>query len=111
EDVCFTNDTGADDYFFFAIYKFAATVKPRFDAYVHGSFPLQYQVAAGSINELAASPNVLAAAAFCWQSPFPLEVFSSRGPTIDGRTKPDIAGPDGVSTATFGAASSCSDSN
>jgi subtilisin family serine protease len=29
------------------------------------------------------------------------EGFSSRGPTMDGRTKPDIAGPDGVTTAAY----------
>jgi len=27
--------------------------------------------------------------------------FSSRGPTADGRVKPDVAGPDGVSTASY----------
>lgn len=31
-----------------------------------------------------------------------LEPFSSRGPTIDGRTKPDILGPDVVSTSVTG---------
>ena len=31
-----------------------------------------------------------------------VEPFSSRGPTQDGRVKPDIAGPDGVSTAAYG---------
>lgn len=31
------------------------------------------------------------------------EVFSSRGPTSDGRPKPEVAGPDGVSTAAYGA--------
>jgi subtilisin family serine protease len=30
-----------------------------------------------------------------------LEPFSSRGPTADGRTKPDLAGPDGVANAAF----------
>jgi subtilisin family serine protease len=30
-----------------------------------------------------------------------VEGFSSRGPTADGRVKPDIAGPDGVSTAAY----------
>lgn len=30
-----------------------------------------------------------------------VEPFSSRGPTQDGRVKPDIAGPDGVSTAAY----------
>ena len=31
-----------------------------------------------------------------------IEPFSSQGPTVDGRTKPDITGYDGVSTATYG---------
>ncbi len=31
-----------------------------------------------------------------------LEGFSSRGPTADGRTKPDVAGPDRVSTVSYG---------
>ncbi len=31
-----------------------------------------------------------------------LEGFSSRGPTADGRVKPDIAGPDRVSTVSYG---------
>jgi hypothetical protein len=30
-----------------------------------------------------------------------VESFSSRGPTADGRVKPDIAGPDGVTTAAY----------
>ena len=31
-----------------------------------------------------------------------IEVFSSQGPTADGRTKPDLAAPDGVSTVSYG---------
>jgi len=31
-----------------------------------------------------------------------VEGFSSRGPTADGRVKPDVAAPDGVSTAAYG---------
>jgi len=31
-----------------------------------------------------------------------LEPFSSRGPTDDGRVKPDLVAPDGVSTASYG---------
>jgi subtilisin family serine protease len=31
-----------------------------------------------------------------------LEGFSSRGPTADDRVKPDVVGPDGVSTAAYG---------
>ena len=36
-----------------------------------------------------------------------LEPYSSQGPTIDGRTKPDIVGHDSVSGATYGGFSSC----
>ena len=36
-----------------------------------------------------------------WQTG-PQESFSSQGPTIDGRIKPDIMGPDGVNTFTYG---------
>ena len=37
-----------------------------------------------------------------YYSPGTIEAFSSRGPTTDGRIKPDIAAPDGVSNATYG---------
>jgi hypothetical protein len=36
-----------------------------------------------------------------------VESFSSQGPTIDGRIKPDIAGPDGVSSGTYGSSPAC----
>ena len=63
--------------------------------------PLQYQTPAGSLLEPATSPATLAVGALCWQSKQP-EAFSSQGPTIDGRMKPDIAGHDSVSGATYG---------
>ncbi|ESP88850.1 choice-of-anchor D domain-containing protein [Candidatus Halobonum tyrrellensis] len=34
-----------------------------------------------------------------------LEPFSSRGPTVDGRRKPDLVGPDNVSTGAYGGSS------
>ena len=63
---------------------------------------LQYQVAAGSLVEPADNPSVLAVGAVPWSSPNTIESFSSQGPTEDGRIKPDLAGPDGVSNATYG---------
>jgi subtilisin family serine protease len=63
---------------------------------------LQYQVAAGSLVEPADNPNVLAVGAVPWSSPTTVEFFSSQGPTEDGRVKPNLAGPDGVSNATYG---------
>ena len=43
----------------------------------------------------------MAVGALCWQSR-QLEPYSSQGPTIDGRIKPDIVGHDSVSSATYG---------
>jgi subtilisin family serine protease len=68
--------------------------------------PFEYQTAAGSLLEPATSSAALAAGALCWQSKQP-EPYSSQGPTVDGRTKPDIAGHDSVSGATFGTFAGC----
>jgi len=66
---------------------------------------LQYQVAAGSLLEPADSPDAVTLGAVAWHDPDTLEYFSSRGPTTDGRIKPDLVGPDGVSTVSYGSAS------
>lgn len=42
-----------------------------------------------------------------WQAELPPQNYSSLGPTWDGRHKPDISGPDCVSTATFGTGGFC----
>jgi subtilisin family serine protease len=63
---------------------------------------LEYSVAAGSVSffEPSISPNALTVGATFWQS-HRLERFSSQGPTKDGRRKPDLSAPDGVTTRTF----------
>jgi len=66
---------------------------------------LQYQVAAGSLLEPADSSAAMTLGAVAWHSPDTLESFSSRGPTTDGRIKPDLVGPDGVSTVSYGSGS------
>ncbi len=63
---------------------------------------LQYVVSAGSLLEPADNPDVVAVGAVNWATPDVIEPFSSQGPTSDGKVKPDIVGPDGVSNATFG---------
>jgi Subtilase family len=64
--------------------------------------PFKY-VNGGSVGEPATSPYAMAVGAVCTATGA-AEPFSSTGPTIDGRSKPDIAAFDGVSTLTFGTA-------
>jgi subtilisin family serine protease len=55
------------------------------------------RAAFGSIADPASSPYALAAGASFWSNSR-LELFSSRGPTIDGRVKPDLLGFDGTAS-------------
>jgi subtilisin family serine protease len=105
EGLCVEQATGVDLVVFWAIVGYRVTTSPRFDLFSL-SPPLQYQTAAGSIADPATSTSALAVGALCWQTR-QLEPYSSQGPTIDGRIKPDLAGHDSVSGATYGAATSC----
>jgi hypothetical protein len=83
------------------INKYSATGDANFQLY---SYPdsFQYQVAAGS---LGGQPTDSAYAMTVGAVPVgttTIENFSSQGPTIDGRIKPDIVAPDRVSTVTYG---------
>ena len=105
EAMCWRQTSGRDLVVFWAIRGYRVTTSPRLDL-VSWSPTLQYAVAAGSIATPASSPAAFAVGALCWQSRG-LEPYSSQGPTIDGRTKPDIVGHDSVSGATYGGFSSC----
>ncbi len=63
---------------------------------------LQYCVSSNSLLEPADNPTVLTVGAVPWNDTTNIESFSSQGPTDDGRIKPDIVAPDGVSNVTFG---------
>jgi hypothetical protein len=63
---------------------------------------LQYQTASSSFWVPADSANVISVGAVPRNNPSTLETFSSRGPTKDGRIKPDLVAPDGVRTGTYG---------
>jgi invasion protein IalB len=58
----------------------------------------------GSISNPAesANPGMLTVGAANWQTTAAIESFSSRGPTPDGRVKPDIVGADRGDTASYG---------
>lgn len=95
--------------FHLAIHRASAAATPEMDLFVRGvpaeQQPIQHHVPARSILDPATSPHVVAVGAFCvapatfCATAGDLEDFSSRGPTIDGTTKPDLAGPDGVTTS------------
>jgi hypothetical protein len=60
-----------------------------------------YATSAGSVTSPASAPGALAVGAICRAVRYcaglgAIEPFSSQGPTIDGRVKPDIAGYDGL---------------
>jgi subtilisin family serine protease len=101
EAVCEYQDSGADLRVFWAIGGYSVRSSPRLDL-VSWSPSLQYSVPAGSIGTPATSPAALAVGALCWQSR-QLEFYSSQGPTIDGRMKPELVGHDSVSGGTYGA--------
>ncbi|HEU5206601.1 MAG TPA: S8 family serine peptidase [Gaiellaceae bacterium] len=105
EELCLHQDSGQDLIVFWAIVGYNVVSSPRIDL-ISWSPPLQYQVAAGSIATPASSPAALAVGALCWQSRS-LEPYSSQGPTIDGRVKPDIVGHDSVSGSTYGPFAAC----
>ena len=78
----------------------SATGSSAFDLYTY-SHNLEYVVVAGSLLEPADNPGVMTVGAVPWFAPSSIESYSSRGPTKDGRTKPDIVGPDGVGNSTY----------
>lgn len=106
EGLCYTNNTGTSQNFAIVIVRFSASSSPLMELFVTPGPNLEWQVAAGSVTEPGSSPNAFAAAAVCWQNNR-LEDYSSRGPTIDGRIKPDISGQSVVSSATYGPWTSC----
>ena len=107
ESACYSPP--ADGYYFVEVKRYSGTGSPRIDLWTFGSSGLQYQVAAGSVVDPAASPDALAAGAVCWQTGG-LEPYSSQGPTIDGRVKPDLVADDRMSSLTYGTFDSCTGS-
>lgn len=83
-----------------------AASAPRLDLFVYPSPNLEYQVAEGSVTEPGSSAAALTAGAICWQNDG-LEPYSSRGPTIDGRLKPDLVAPAWVSSFSYGKFEGC----
>jgi hypothetical protein len=105
ESLCYTN-TEAGQNFFLWIERVHGSGTPRLDLFAHAPANLEYAVAAGSLGETGSTPATLSVGAVCWQNS-QLEPYSSQGPTIDGRIKPDLAGYDSLTTATMGSGTRC----
>ena len=105
EVLCFTNLGVTTTYGIF-IRGYRVVSAPRLDLTTRAAEPLEYQTAAGSVADPGTSPSALTVGAVCISSNV-IEPYSSQGPTIDGRVKPDLSGHDSASSATYGAAGVC----
>jgi len=84
------------------IYKRNATRNCKMEIFVWGiNGPIEYNVPAGSLTIPADSPLCVAVGASDWANDS-YHYYSSRGPTHDGRIKPDFSAPSGTSGATYG---------
>jgi hypothetical protein len=95
-----------DGQYYFQIHGFDASETPRFDVIVAGGQGLEHSDPGGSLIEPAGSEHALAVGAACVHTDT-LQPYSSRGPTIDERIKPDLVAPDAISTETYLASADC----
>ena len=93
--------TTVGDYWYVLINKASATTSVRFQLFSYYRSFLDNNHPETSISCPADASGAMTSGATFWQNDA-LESFSSRGPTNDGRTKPDVTSPDGVSTYTYG---------
>jgi len=97
--------TNIGTYYGVSFLKFNASRNVKLELFVQGaSGPVEYAVAAGSLAIPADAAEAVAVGATDWSTDT-IQSYSSRGPTADGRIKPDLSAPAGVSTATYGARS------
>lgn len=87
--------------FHVVVNRFSATRNVKLEMFFRVSRSMQYIVPAGSLTIPADTDGSVAVGATFFGDDV-IESFSSLGPTTDGRTKPDIAAPDGVSTRSYG---------
>lgn len=106
ELLCYANVTPSTQSYAIGIRRHGAEAAPRLDLFVYPGPNLEHQVADGSVTEPGSSSAALTVGAVCWQNN-DLAAYSSRGPTIDGRLKPDLAAPDSVSSFSYGLFSGC----
>jgi subtilisin family serine protease len=91
--------------YFLAFSRFAGTIPSWVQVQSFTGEAMQYATLEGSISNPAetANPGALAVGAAPWYDPGAIELFSSRGPTRDGRDKPDLIAADRGDSTSFGA--------
>ena len=96
------NNSGATVTIAVRILKYSATRNCKMEIFVWGAnSPIEYDVPAGSLTIPADSPYCVALGASDVTTDA-YHTYSGRGPTHDGRIKPDFAAPSGTSGATYG---------
>jgi len=103
----FTNPFGVSYPFCYAIINFANQAAPRIlnVTISRDIVPNTHVFNTTSISLAApadAPGDLIAVGAVNWPTPSTIEPFSSRGPTFDGRSKPDLVAVDGVSVTGAG---------
>jgi subtilisin family serine protease len=106
EYVTFTNCSASTQTFELLVDRFSGTGTPRLDFFFDGDVGGLEHFSGSALPEPMSSPAAFTVGAHCASNGAP-EPYSSRGPTIDGRIKPDISGPDATSSSVYGAASGC----
>lgn len=95
--------TPYNDYYYIFIIRYDATIDVHLELYGANYNPfLQFNHPGSSLTCPADAFGAMTVGATYWQNDN-LESYSSRGPTNDGRTKPDVTAPTGVSTHAYGA--------
>ncbi len=91
------DDHGA---YYVAVQAIRTTYAARLDLYIHEARSMDHTSPSRSLATPADARGALTVGAVFFQDNT-LESFSSYGPTNDGRPKPELVGPDGVSVATY----------
>jgi subtilisin family serine protease len=94
-----TLSSPSDPPYSLAIVNASANGTATFDIFANDETTLEYSTSARSVTAPATEETAIAVGATEYADNR-LESFSSRGPTVDGRRKPDLVGPDGVTTST-----------
>ncbi len=102
EQLAVTNGSGVARNYFVLVNRFAGTATPRLDMTFDGDAFAIETPTASNVADPGSSPAAFTVGAHCVDTNA-VESFSSQGPTIDGRIKPDISGPDGTSSSVYGA--------